>query len=389
MTVSLSSLQDIARAPETTNSNTRLSGSARNSLRSCLLHFGLHKTGSSSIQNFLSSHTLPGILYPDLGEANQSRPLATAFRSDATEYHLNRKAGLDPSTVEQRRNKTRLCLDNAFASLERRRMVLSAEDLSLLPEDDLADFVAFLAQQAGAIKGLAYVRAVSGWLESLFQETLRNSSRLPPLTRFRPLYRPRLEKFDRLLSPPNVELVAYQKERLTGGCVVQDFARRLGVEPPATPPRANTGLSLPAVRLLAVYRQWRPSPCKSGLEMLRKNKLLALCLRALPGPPLRFSASLVERFIRRTRADIDWAEERLGHPLSEISDCDFAIERREDLLQLQRPELDWLSEQCGIASARLSANAPDRVAQAVELMIKRHHRRSWFSRLRLSRLFRA
>jgi hypothetical protein len=358
-------------------------------VKSCLLHFGLHKTGSSSIQSFLSSHILPGIFYPDLGAANQSRPLATAFRSDATKYHLNRKARLDPSTVRQRRNKTRSSLDKAFASLEGRRMVLSAEDLSLFPEDDLADFIGFLAQRADGIKGLAYVRTVSGWLESLFQETLRNSSRLPPLTRFRPLYHPRLEKFDRLLGSSNIDLVVYNREQLSGGCVVHDFAQRLGVEPPATPPRANTGLSLPAVRLLAVYRQWRPSPCKSGLEMLRENKLLALCLRALPGPPLRFSASLVERFIRRTRADIDWAEERLGHPLSEISDCDFAIERREDLLQLQRPELDWLAEQCGIASAWLSASAPDRVAQAVELMFKRHHRRSWFSRLRLSQLFRA
>jgi hypothetical protein len=358
-------------------------------IRECILHVGLHKTGSSSIQSFLSSHTLPGILYPDLGEANQSRPLATAFRSDATKYHLNRKARLDPSTVEQRRNETRSSLDKAFASLEGRRMVLSAEDLSLFPEDDLADFVAFLAQRAGKIRGLAYIRAVSGWLESLFQETLRNSSRLPPLTRFRPLYRPRLEKFDRLLGPSNIEVAVYQRERLSGGCVVQDFARRLGVEPPATPPRANTGLSLPAVRLLAVYRQWRPSPASSGPDTLRENKLLATSLRTLPGPPLLFSETLVRRFIRRTRADIDWAEERLGHPLSEISDCDFAIERRKDLLQLQQPELEWLAEQCGIASTRLSASAPDGVAQAMKLMVSRCRRRSWLPRASLLRLFRA
>jgi hypothetical protein len=150
------------------------------SLRRCLLHFGLHKTGSSPIQGFLSSHTLPGIIYPDLGEANQSRPLATAFSSDPTEYQLNRTAKLDPSAVEQRGNETRLSLDKAFASHEASRIVLSAEDLSLSTEEDLADFVGFLAQRAGEIKGLAYIRTVSGWLESLFQETLRNSNRLPP-----------------------------------------------------------------------------------------------------------------------------------------------------------------------------------------------------------------
>lgn len=340
-------------------------------MKSCLLHFGLHKTGSSSIQSFLSSHTLPGILYPDLGEANQSRPLATAFRSDATKYHLNRKAKVDEPTVEQRRNTTRSCLDKAFASLGNRRMVLSAEDLSLFPEDDLEDFIVFVAQRAGDIKGLGYVRTVAGWLESLFQENLRNSPRLPPLTRYRPLYRTRLEKFDRLLGLSKIELVAYQRERLAGGCVVQDFARRIGAEPPTSPPRANTSLSLPAVRLLAVYRRWQPFPPEAGPEMLRTNKFLSEQLRTLEGPPLRFSRRLVKTFLRRTQEDIDWAEQRLGFSVSETSEHDGAIDRRENLLDLQRPELDWLAEKCAKPTASLPANQPDSVAKALHSLVQR------------------
>jgi hypothetical protein len=348
-------------------------------VKSCLLHFGLHKTGSSSIQSFLSSHTLPGILYPDLGEANQSRPLATAFRSDATKYHLNRKAKVDEPTVEQRRNTTRSCLDKAFASLGNRRMVLSAEDLSLFPEDDLEDFIVFVAQRAGDIKGLGYVRTVAGWLESLFQENLRNSPRLPPLTRYRPLYRTRLEKFDRLLGLSKIELVAYQRERLAGGCVVQDFARRIGAEPPTSPPRANTSLSLPAVRLLAVYRRWQPFPPGAGPEMLRANKFLSEQLRTLEGPPLRFSRRLVKTFLRRTQEDIGWAEQRLGFSVSETSEHDGAIDRRENLLDLQRPELDWLAEKCGKPTASLPANQPDSVAKALHSLVQRARTpRRWF-----------
>lgn len=184
-----------------------------------------------------------------------------------------------------------------------------------------------MAQRAGDIKGLGYVRTVSGWLESLFQENLRNSPRLPPLTRYRPLYRTRLEKFDRLLGPSNIQLVTYQRERLAGGCVVQDFARRVGAEPPPTPPRANTSLSLPAVRLLAVYRRWLPSPPTPGPEMLRANKVLPEQLRTLEGPPLRFSQRLVKTFLRRTQEDIDWAEQKLGFPVSETSEHDSAIDR--------------------------------------------------------------
>jgi hypothetical protein len=232
-------------------------------------------------------------------------------------------------------------------------------------------------------------RSAVGW-RVFFQETLRNSTRLPHLTRFRPLYRPRLEKFDRLLGPTNIELVAYQRERLTGGCVVHDFARRLGVAPPATPPRANTGLSLPAVRLLAVYRSWQPpSAPAGGPALLRANKILSEQLRTLDGPPLRFSQRLVKTFLRRTQDDIDWAERRLGFPVSETSEHEGGIDRREDLLALQRPELDWLAEKCGIASTRLSASAPYGVAQAMELMGNRRRRRFWLPRARLLRLFRA
>jgi hypothetical protein len=365
--------------PEAKCSSNRTIGSHPEGGTCCLLHFGLHKTGSSSIQSFLSSCDYPGILYPDLGETNQSRPLATAFRSHATKYHLNRKAQLNQATVAQRRNTTRSCLDKAFASLGNRRMVLSAEDLSLFPEEDLENFIGFVAQRAGDIKGLGYVKTVSGWLESLFQETLRNSPRLPPLTQYRPLYRPRLEKFDRLLGPSNIEVAVYQRERLSGGCVVQDFARRIGAEPPATPTRANTGLSLPAARLLAVYRQWRPFPLGAGPEMLRANKFLSEQLRTLQGPPLRFSQRLLNNFVCRTREDIDWAEQRLGFSVSETSEHDGNIDRRENLLVLQRPELDWLAKKCGLATASLPASQPDSAAKALHSLVQRARTpRRWF-----------
>lgn len=332
----------------------------------CTVHFGLHKTGSSAIQSFFSCSPQSHILYPDLGESNQSRPLATAFRHDAADYHLNRKSGLNPEAIARRSKEVRASLDAAFTTLGPRRMVLSAEDLSLFAEQDLASFFHFLGERSTSTEGIAYVRGVGSWLESLFQESLKNSRCLPQFGQAHPLYRPRLEKFDRLLGRSHVRLVRYAPDNFAGQCVVRDFALRIGAEPPSRPlQRRNASLSLPAVRLLAVYRKWRPSPLPQDNRLAEENKRLHRILQDLRGEPLRFHPSVADHFVGRNRADIEWAEDRLGFPVIETVASENPVRCAADLLILQKTELDWLAEKCGLATASLPASQPDLVAKAL------------------------
>ena len=359
-----------------------MSRASQSRLPTCSIHFGLHKTGSSSIQRFLSSCRSEIIRYPDLGETNQSRPLATAFRHDAADYHLNRKSGLNPEAIARRGREVRASLDAAFSSLGARRMVLSAEDLSLFTEPDLAEFFRFVGEHASSLNAVAYVRGVSSWLESLFQESLKNSRCLPQLGQIQPLYRPRLEKFDRLLGRSNVQLVRYDPEKFVGRCVVHDFALRVGAEPPSRPlQRRNASLSLPAVRLLAVYRKWRSLPLPADNRLAEENKQLHRILQDLQGEPLRFDRSVAEHFTHRHKADIDWAEERLGFSVTETIASANAVRHAADLLLLQETEVDWLAEKCGMSPNELAADRPEGVAQALGRLAQEQPSRvrKWFS----------
>jgi len=48
-------------------------------MRECILHIGLHKTGTSSIQQSLYRNpTVRGVDYPDLGRPNGSGPMLAA-----------------------------------------------------------------------------------------------------------------------------------------------------------------------------------------------------------------------------------------------------------------------------------------------------------------------
>lgn len=91
-----------------------------------ILHIGMHKTGTSSIQDCLASFDDGTTRYAQFGVANHSIPMTTIFADDPYAYHIWRDQGAAASLVDQRRSDYRAMLEQQLRSSDHERLIISA-----------------------------------------------------------------------------------------------------------------------------------------------------------------------------------------------------------------------------------------------------------------------
>jgi len=332
-------------------------------MRRCIIHFGLLKTGSTSIQQALFTESnKSGFSYLHLGSPYLGRKLMTAFCRPAWRIapDLRRTEPADALTVRED-------LARSIATKNAGALVVSCESLSLFTESELSDFFEFLRSQGLTPEATAYIRDYDSWSESVFQQSCRygtwNSSLFPLGSG---AYRFAVEKFDRLLGAENVRLWKYDRKDFPGGCVVRDFFQRLDFGNYGGPsPQLNEGLGFEAAKLLLAYHRSKLGEVRD-VATFRANAQLAAHTRSLPGPPVRFHADTINERMLLESADLEWMETRLGQSVRggrcNQSSGPF-IRSEEDLSKFSREALDWLQEQSGFRLA--DGSDPQEMARKV------------------------
>jgi hypothetical protein len=338
-----------------------------------LVHFGMHKTGTSSIQESLFQRLAdPRFHYVNLGMANASTGISMCFRADMGGYGTFVKRGVHAGNLPRFREKAVGLLRAEMEACAKKIAIVSGENISQLEEAELRALHGFMAGRDRPVTAVAYVRRPKEYMESAFQQRVRGGLDSLVASKLYPGYRNRLEKFDVVYGRDNVQLWLFDPKRFPGGCVVQDFCARLGIAfRPEDAIRVNDGLSLPALSLLFAYRKFGPG-FGVGPSVLYENRLLVNRIRTLPGPKLRLHSSLVAPVIAGQREDIEWMEARLGGvSLAEdlAAHDEGAIRSEEDLLRFSPEALRWLAEELGGERWR-----PDMRAQEVA---------DWMHRLRV------
>lgn len=338
-------------------------------MKTCLVHFGMHKTGSSSIQQTLYALGRgPGWVYAHTGRPNASLSLLAAFGRHERAHGYFRRAGLSEEATAARGRRALQTLADGLAE-PGRLCILSGEGLTQLDGVELAAFADWLRPQVDDCRLLAYARPVRAFMESSFQERVKTGtlSRFAP-ERLYPGYRGRFEKFDQVFGAERVQVLPFDPARLVGGDVVLDFAAQAGIALPAERiVRANASLSRDALGLLFIYNRhvaeagWPPAQ-----RMAAQQRLVAL-LRGLPGPRARLAAQVLEPVIAAQAADLVWIARRAGAPMDGPCGPDNGdgIASEDDLLRPTPAALAWLAEALAQAGGRpLPAEAgPRRLAR--------------------------
>ncbi|GAB5376970.1 MAG: hypothetical protein AcusKO_34320 [Acuticoccus sp.] len=313
---------------------------------SLLIHAGMNKTGSSSIQNYLKQHDLGAVRYMEWRTANHSALFALLFHEPVEEYHSFRGRG---ETREALLRERTVWLERVAGQLDANRdrtIVMSAEDISGPYPDAVRRMGEFFARFTSDIKVVAYVRPPISFMQSAFQQRVASGG-LDCLNTagLWPGYRGRFEKLDEAFGAHNVTLRRYASDALRGGDVVLDFCDVLGVSPSGyTPVRDNSSLSLEALSLIFLQRKLGEGFVRGYRQAHESNTRFLRVLSTVGRRKLAFAPELVAPMIARNRADVAWIEERLGEPLLDVPQEDGDLIASEaDLLAVAqdcRKELD-------------------------------------------------
>ncbi len=276
--------------------------------RRCILHVGINKTGTTSIQNSFQGFDDGRLRYADLQRANHSRPLQMLF---AAAYRDLADEQLSPTLFAR---LSRDSLRKGFqAQLEDRSrdLLISAENLSTaFTSHDIADIVAHLRPHFDRIEALAYLREPLGFMVSSLQQRLRD--RYVPLRadRLYPAYRTRLGPWDDALGQGNVTLALFDPGAFAGGNVLQDFSSRIGVTCPHSGKQgANQSLTADNFALLYAFR--RAQHDKGVVPDLARERPAVRDLMRLNAAPFAFDPTLWGDVLERQADDIAWAETRM------------------------------------------------------------------------------
>ena len=145
-------------------------------MKTAILHAGLHKTGTTSIQESLNGYDDGDIAYAKLGKKNHSNFLQTLFLKN---NHFNHWTNLGLSAAEHK-ELVSVYWNTLNKQLLKRhsRIIFSGEELSALDTEALARLKSHFNAHQRAIEVFVFVREPLGMTASLMQEMVKWGSLL-------------------------------------------------------------------------------------------------------------------------------------------------------------------------------------------------------------------
>lgn len=232
----------------------------------CVLHIGVEKTGSTSIQFSLAKSRArllaAGVLYPEvLGERNQIKAYAYASQSGVDE--LKSIWGLDnPAAVERFRTNLEQQLAREIAAKKPRLVCVSNEHCSsrLLLTAEIERLAGLFRAHCASIKVVVYLRPQADALRSAYSTYVKTGGtgpfRAPTAEEIEKKYAYDviLDRWASVFGDDNIEVRIFDRAQLTDGDVVTDFFTKLGV----------------GVEGMTLEREKNRSLGHTGLEFLRR-----------------------------------------------------------------------------------------------------------------------
>lgn len=243
-------------------------------VKKIIIHAGLHKTGTSSIQSVLSaSRTLlseNGIIYPSFGGnkwVNHSIPLSLLFMDEErVDYDAVRKIYPDKNA---RSTATEKMLEHFMLELIRSgdlSVLLSGEDFSTFRKHEIERLKYFFLNLYDCkFEIIVYVREPVSYLISGAQELVRAGIKtLGEAIGMGNLQQARM-KISNLVDvfgSESVRVFEYADSGSVGWDVIKHFFGVIGISPPETMtevPRANLDSSLEKTLVLSAIKRQQPS----------------------------------------------------------------------------------------------------------------------------------
>ncbi|MEB3349111.1 MAG: hypothetical protein VKO00_03710 [Cyanobacteriota bacterium] len=330
-----------------------------------ILHAGMHKTGTSSIQQTLYRYLRdPRFRYIGCGLVNGSRAIHALVSQRPGDHHTHRDQGLNERSVLRLQRQFRHCWQQQLSQARSSGAIpiVSAEECWILSRAELQNLRAMIEAEGFRAQVVVYLRSPLSWLSSMVQELLKNSlfpvvdelftprlhawGSMPYL---QPMYVERLAMLEDVFGVESLRVRHFRGAALRSSCVVEDFCHLIGLKmDPALVCRSNDAMSVDASRLLYAYNQWTRQ--QTHCSFWAHTELLK-ALQTLSGFPLKLHPHILRPLASILDQQKTVIQDRYGIDLTDSGPIDEtgSIQARRDLYQFSPESLRWLGSATGCA----------------------------------------
>ncbi len=288
-------------------------------MKRAILHIGMHKTGSTAIQQALGDLDDRNTRFVRLGKSpNHSGALRSLFARDFTEdqdFFFARKRGATSAAPKELVEQFTDELTHPAETL-----IFSGEMLSLFNAAQAHALVARIRDAGRAVQVIGYARDPVSFAGSWFQQVVHNRGEARAYFEM-PGYQARFEPWIKAAGPDAVTLRRYDTTGFPGGSVVGDFAQTCALTTPAlVTPGGNPSFSAEAIYILWRMNRLFPAALRDQTLSQARRTLVQQFRREAraAGRSRRFQADLA--MIPRTdalEADVAWLASESGTDFSE------------------------------------------------------------------------
>ncbi len=305
----------------------------RASTRRCVLHIGMNKTGSSSIQATGREHAEVLRDRFDLDYytgLRQHSLLAGLFMDDPTRYAaVCRQVGADDQLVARWRSAELERLEAAIDASRHGCFVISGEGLSTMGIEEVRRMAAFLTPRFDRVEVYMYLREPFAYARSKAQQNIKSGVTFAQMRRanldepvaaprepdgqfspaIQPFYRQRIEPALQHYGVDNVHLRQFDPALFPDGDVVLDFFDWIGAfdlgSAGVAPCRINESIDDRSLRLIEAANRTAP-PFHGRHRNSNRSRSLTSLLAVNDGSSFGFPDFNTQRFAEVIRSDVMW-----------------------------------------------------------------------------------
>jgi hypothetical protein len=281
------------------------------SSRRLILHVGMHKTGSTTIQHVLNGGVLRNARYFKGPKANHSLLFRMMFEDNPESHRMHRLQGRGREEVLRIGAEQRAGIAAELEGSGIDTYVFSGEHVSKASRAEMERCRDFFARWFPEIEVYAYIRSPVKFAVSMFQQHLKFGA-LPTVENILPGYRERVENLDAVFGCDHVHLRAFDAADRRIPDILPDFLDWTGLEVGGEPQEwRNTSLSAEATALLYAVRR----RLKRELDTSQEVRLWTRLVRRAEEVGDRkygFDPGLFGKARTALLQDHAWVEARLG-----------------------------------------------------------------------------
>ncbi len=302
---------------------------AKSSVKQVILHAGLHKTSTSSIQKTLYSEKNKsflhdkGYFYIEDWHFNNSVPIYSLFSENPDAYHMHQRYNRYIADIKILNKKYLNEFHNQVRCTSFPSLIISGEDISLLNKDCLKKLDNFFKDQFSedvAVKIIIFVRNPITWIASSVQENVKIGltvdEQLDDMKKkISRLYRNRISKFIKVFGRDNVRVVSFEDSIQSFQGPVGFFLSILGFSKQEIGnffiERANVGMSDFAVNFLDYINKKEPLLVNGKLNPVRRRGDIT-SLHKMKGAKFDLSVKLKRELYELAVSDMQWLKKKFN-----------------------------------------------------------------------------